>query len=63
MADTLAVLLGEFNSLTPRVEALKHLTGHASCDGWSLSGDPHVGRCGCGVPLEDLAALAKEGGH
>lgn len=60
--DTLAEVTRDFLALTPEVEALKRRLGHASCDGWSLSGDPHVGRCGCGVPLDDLAALARDGG-
>lgn len=57
---TLVELVAEFNALTPDIEVLKRLAGHGLCDGWSLGGQPYRGRCGCGVPLDDLAYLVRQ---
>lgn len=59
MSDTIQTIIDEMQALTPDVEALKHLAGHDHCDGWGINGDPSRGRCGCGVPLEDLIAAAR----
>lgn len=59
--DTVQAVIAEMHAMTDEVEAVKRLAGHGDCNGWGIGG-PHGARCGCGLPFDDLAALARPAG-
>jgi hypothetical protein len=58
--DTVQTIITEMHAMTDDVEAVKRLAGHGGCNGWGIGGEPYGAHCGCGLPFDDLAALATE---